>query len=245
MLIPDLRGSWEALEAIIEAAPDVLNHNTETVPRLYSRVRPGARYERTLELLSRSAAAGLDHQERHHGRPRRVARRDRGRCSADLASVGCGPVTVGQYLRPSPAHLPVERFYAPAEYPADRRAWGAISVSRTSNRVPLVRSSFEADRVAESALTARLTRCRRGPSRASQVHLPGADTRAIWSTSDDGQGRRSIAPRETDTAMKGYRTKKIALPGGKVIEIVYFSEPGDEGVVPGAEVDVEEAALRP
>ena len=59
VLIPDLRGNWDALDAIIEAAPDVLNHNTETVPRLYKRVRPGARYERTLELLERTSAAGL------------------------------------------------------------------------------------------------------------------------------------------------------------------------------------------
>ena len=116
VLIPDLRGSWDALDAIIEAAPDVLNHNTETVPRLYSRVRPGARYERTLELLARSAASGLTTKSGIMVGLGETLRR----------SVGPGatwprwvrPGDVGQYLRPSAAHLPVARYYAPAEYPA-------------------------------------------------------------------------------------------------------------------------------
>ncbi len=151
VLIPDLRGRWEALDAIVEAAPDVLNHNTETVPRLYSRVRPGARYERTLELLSRSAAAGLPTKSgimvglgEGLGEIASVL--------GDLASVGCGPVTVGQYLRPSAAHLPVARFYAPAEYPAIAALGRDLGLAHVEAG-PLVRSSFEADRVAEAALT--------------------------------------------------------------------------------------------
>jgi lipoic acid synthetase len=150
VLIPDLRGSREALDAIIEAGPDVLNHNTETVPRLYARVRPGARYERTLELLARSAASGLTTKSGIMvGLGERLSEVDA--VLRDLAGVGCDLVTIGQYLRPSPAHLPVARFYAPAEYPAlaelgRRRGLAHVEAG------PLVRSSFEADRVAEAAL---------------------------------------------------------------------------------------------
>ena len=150
VLIPDLRGRWEALEAIIEAAPDVLNHNTETVPRLYSRVRPGARYERTLELLARSAAAGLRTKSGIMvGLGERLP--EVARVFADLASAGCELVTVGQYLRPSPAHLPVSRIYAPAEYPALARLGRELGLGHVEAG-PLVRSSFEADRVAEEGL---------------------------------------------------------------------------------------------
>jgi lipoic acid synthetase len=152
VLIPDLRGGWEALETIIEAAPDVLNHNTETVPRLYGSVRPGARYERTLELLARSAAAGLTTKSGIMvGLGERLP--EVAAVLADLASVGCDLVTVGQYLRPSPAHLPVARYYAPAEYPALAEAGRALGLAHVEAG-PLVRSSFEADRVAEAAFAA-------------------------------------------------------------------------------------------
>ena len=152
VLIPDLRGSWSALEAVIEAAPDVLNHNTETVPRLYSRVRPGARYERTLELLARSAAAGLTTKSGIMvGLGETLP--EIGHVLADLAAVGCGPVTVGQYLRPSASHLPVARYYAPAEYPSLAELGRELGLAHVEAG-PLVRSSFEADRVAEAALTA-------------------------------------------------------------------------------------------
>ncbi len=151
VLIPDLRGNWDALETIIEAAPDVLNHNTETVPRLYARVRPGARYERTLELLARSAAAGIVTKSGIMvGLGEELG--EIGAVLADLAAVGCGPVTVGQYLRPSPMHLPVERFYAPAEYPAIAELGREAGLAHVEAG-PLVRSSYEADRVAEAALS--------------------------------------------------------------------------------------------
>lgn len=150
VLIPDLRGRWEALDIVIEAQPDVLNHNMETVPRLYSRVRPGARYERSLELLARSAASGL--------RTKTGIMVGLGETlteisdvMGDVAAVGCELVTIGQYLQPSPDHLPVARFYAPSEYPALSalgRRRGLVHVEAG----PLVRSSFEADRVADAAL---------------------------------------------------------------------------------------------
>lgn len=149
VLIPDLRGNWDALDAVIDASPDVLNHNTETVPRLYRRVRPGARYERTLELLERTAAAGLRAKSGIMvGLGERLP--EVARVFRDLASVGCELVTVGQYLRPSAAHLPVERYYAPAEYPALADLGRELGLGHVEAG-PLVRSSFEADRVAESA----------------------------------------------------------------------------------------------
>ncbi|MBI2684113.1 MAG: lipoyl synthase [Actinobacteria bacterium] len=148
VLIPDLRGNWDALEVILESGPDVLNHNTETVPRLYKRVRPGARYERTLELLERSRAAGLRTKSglmvglgEELGELERVF--------ADLDGVGCELVTIGQYLQPSPDHLPVERFYVSAEYAALAEMGHALGLAHVESG-PLVRSSFEADRVAES-----------------------------------------------------------------------------------------------
>ena len=79
VLIPDLRGSRDALDIVIDAAPDVLNHNTETVPRLYARVRPGARYERTLELLRQLGLRRTAHQNRIDGRAGRTAARTHGR----------------------------------------------------------------------------------------------------------------------------------------------------------------------
>jgi lipoic acid synthetase len=150
VLIPDLRGGWSALDVIIEARPDVLNHNTETVPRLYSRVRPGARYERTLELLARSAAAGLPTKTGimvglGETLPEIAS------VMTDIAATGCELLTVGQYLQPSPAHLPVARFYAPAEYPALAELGRARGLAHVEAG-PLVRSSFEADRVADAAL---------------------------------------------------------------------------------------------
>ena len=149
VLIPDFRGNWDALDAVIDAAPDVLNHNTETVPRLYRRVRPGARYERTLELLERTASSGLRAKSGIMvGLGERLP--EVAQVFRDLASVGCELVTVGQYLRPSADHLPVERYYAPAEYPALADLGRAVGLGHVEAG-PLVRSSFEADRVAEAA----------------------------------------------------------------------------------------------
>jgi lipoic acid synthetase len=148
VLIPDLRGNCDALDVILEAAPDVMNHNTETVPRLYRRVRPGARYERTMELLQRSAAAGLRTKSGIMvGLGERLP--EIAEVFSDLATAGCELVTVGQYLRPSVAHLPVARYYVPAEYPALAAMGRRLGLGHVEAG-PLVRSSFEADRVAES-----------------------------------------------------------------------------------------------
>ncbi|MEW6582407.1 MAG: lipoyl synthase [Actinomycetota bacterium] len=152
VLIPDLRGNWDALDLILDARPDVLNHNTETVPRLYKRVRPGARYERSLELLSRAHAAGLPAKSGLMvGLGETLP--EVAQVFADLADAGCELVTVGQYLRPTTGHLPVERFYAPAEYPALTALGRRLGLAHVEAG-PLVRSSFEADRVADAAAAA-------------------------------------------------------------------------------------------
>ena len=149
VLIPDLRGNWDALDTIIGARPDVLNHNTETVPRLYRRVRPGARYERTLELLERSRVSGIRTKSGVMvGLGESLT--ELADVFGDLAGVGCELVTAGQYLQPSPAHLPVTRFYAPNEYPALAEIGEQCGLLHLEAG-PLVRSSFEADRVAEAA----------------------------------------------------------------------------------------------
>jgi lipoic acid synthetase len=143
VLIPDLRGSWEALETIIEAAPDVLNHNTETVPRLYSRVRPGARYERTLELLARSAASGLTTKsgimvglgEEWSEVEETMAR---------IREAGTDILTVGQYLRPSLQHLPITRFYPPEEFARIKEHGLSLGFAHVESG-PLVRSSYHAE----------------------------------------------------------------------------------------------------
>jgi lipoic acid synthetase len=148
VLIPDLRGTWDALDVILEAEPDVLNHNTETVPRLYSRVRPGARYERTLELLARARAAGLRTKSGIMvGLGETLP--EVARVLGDLAAAGCELATIGQYLRPTTRHLPVARYYAPAEYPALAALGRELGLGHVEAG-PLVRSSYEADRVADA-----------------------------------------------------------------------------------------------
>ena len=117
VLIPDFQGSEAALGAVLDSRPDILNHNTETVPRLYRMARSGGRYARTLELLDRSRRyapeiptktglmVGLGEE-----------RRELIATFEDLRRVGCGVLTIGQYLRPSAAHAPMVRYYHPDEF---------------------------------------------------------------------------------------------------------------------------------
>jgi len=144
VLIPDFQGSEDALRTVLDAAPDILNHNTETVPRLYRVARYGGRYSRTLELLDRSRRyapsiatksgimLGLGEQ-----------REEVLSTLADLRRVGCTILTLGQYLRPSPAHLPMARYYHPDEF-AELKS---IALDMGFGHVesgPLVRSSYHA-----------------------------------------------------------------------------------------------------
>jgi lipoic acid synthetase len=149
VLIPDFRGSEAALLAVVGARPDILNHNTETVPRLYREVRPGSRYERSLELFARA---------------RRIApslvtksgiilgfgeeREELVQTMADLRTVDCDILTLGQYLRPSQQHLPIMKYYPPEEF-AELRMIGEKMGFKHVEAGPLVRSSYHAKGQAE------------------------------------------------------------------------------------------------
>jgi lipoic acid synthetase len=151
VLIPDFQGDRESIRTVVDARPEVLNHNTETVPRLYRVVRSGARYERSLELLRYSkelrrealtksgVMVGLG-EETHELLA--VFR--------DLASAGCEIVTIGQYLRPSRDHLPMKRLYTPREF-AELKAEALKMGFRHVESGPLVRSSYHAHEQAECA----------------------------------------------------------------------------------------------
>ena len=144
VLIPDFQGNEEAIRIVVGAQPEVLNHNTETVPRLYRVVRSGARYERTLRLLEYSKEinpvgvtksgmmVGLS-EETHELLD--VFR--------DLAVVGCDILTIGQYLRPSRDHLPMARLYTPREF-AELKSEALKMGFRHVESGPLVRSSYHA-----------------------------------------------------------------------------------------------------
>jgi lipoic acid synthetase len=146
VLIPDFLGDREALATVVEARPFVLNHNIETVPRLYRRVRPKARYERSLALLAavKEMDAGMLSKSGMMlglGETREEVRQ----VLADLRGAGCDVVTIGQYLRPSQKHLPVERFVPPEEF-AEIAAEGMRLGFRHVEAGPLVRSSYHAHR---------------------------------------------------------------------------------------------------
>lgn len=145
VLVPDFEGSWEALGMVMAARPDILNHNLETVPRLYPRARPKAAYGRSLELLARARASdgvitksglmvGLG-----EGWDELV------QVMADLVEVRCHVLTLGQYLRPSPKHLPVARYYELREFQALAEQGRRLGF-RYVEAGPLVRSSYHAER---------------------------------------------------------------------------------------------------
>src|SRR5438874_8994323 len=150
VLIPDFQGSEAALGAVLDARPDILNHNTETVPRLYRMARSGGRYARTLELLDRSrryapgiptktgVMVGLGEE-----RDELVA------TFRDLREAGCGMLTIGQYLRPSAAHAPMIRYYTPAEFAELKQIALDLGFVHVESG-PLVRSSYHAHETADA-----------------------------------------------------------------------------------------------
>jgi len=144
VLIPDFRGSDEALETVLQAHPDVLNHNTETVPRLYPVARRGSRYERSLRLLRRSRETAPSVPTKS-GLMVGLGETFDELCAVlrDLAQAGVDIVTIGQYLRPTRDHLPVARYYPPEEFAALRRE-GLRHGIRHVESGPLVRSSYHA-----------------------------------------------------------------------------------------------------
>jgi lipoic acid synthetase len=146
MLIPDFLGSADALDVVLDARPEVLSHNVETVARLYPRVRPQARYERSLAVLRRIA---------DHGRGivcktgimlgLGETREEVVVTMRDIVAQGTKVLTIGQYLRPSPLHLPIERYWRPEEF-AELRDAGMAMGYRHVESGPLVRSSYHAER---------------------------------------------------------------------------------------------------
>ena len=145
VLVPDFQGSHAAMDVVLAARPDVLNHNTETVPRLYRTARIGSRYERSLEMLlyAKSAAPGiptksgvmlgLGETEEEVEQVMRDLRRHR----VDI-------FTLGQYLRPSRDHLPIAKYYSPAEFERFKAYGESIGFAHVESG-PLVRSSYHAD----------------------------------------------------------------------------------------------------
>ncbi len=143
-LIPDFQGKWENLEIVLEARPDVLSHNMETVKRLHRRVRPQARYERSLEVIRRAYEFGL--------RTKSGAMLGLGETKEeilelmqDLRKNNCEILTLGQYLQPTKLHLPVEHYITPEEF-LEYRKIGLEMGFRFVESAPLVRSSYHAEK---------------------------------------------------------------------------------------------------
>ena len=162
VLIPDFKGSEWALRTVLDADPDVLNHNVETVERLQRRVRPQAQYRRSLEVLAHARRIRPDIPTKTGimlglGETREEIRQT----LVDVRAQACELLTIGQYLRPSPAHLPIERYVTPEEFEAwaeEARRLGFKDVASG----PLVRSSYRAERLAASA------RPDKGPERSGR-----------------------------------------------------------------------------
>jgi lipoyl synthase len=155
VLIPDFKGDEQALRTVLRARPDVLNHNIETVPRLFRRARSGGRYGRSIELLGRSkrmapaiptksglmVGLGEEWQELVE-------------TLSDLRGAGVAILTIGQYLRPTPAHLPMSRYYHPDEFAQLRQIALEMGFGHVESG-PLVRSSYHAHEQADSVAASR------------------------------------------------------------------------------------------
>jgi len=143
VLIPDFKGRWDALQTVIDARPEILNHNVETVPRLYRLARSGANFARSLELLRRSKEQGLLTKSgvmvglgEEWSELEQTIRA--------IRAVGTDVLTVGQYLRPSQQHLPVRRYYTPEEFDSLRELARGLGFGHVESG-PLVRSSYHAE----------------------------------------------------------------------------------------------------
>jgi lipoic acid synthetase len=150
VLIPDFKGEEGPLRTVLEAGPDVLNHNTETVPRLYRMARSGGRYPRTLELLDRSRTIA-PHIPTKSGVMVGLGeeREELLAVFKDLRDVGCQILTIGQYLRPTPAHAPMTRYYTPGEFADLKQAALEMGFVHVESG-PLVRSSYHAHETADA-----------------------------------------------------------------------------------------------
>ena len=153
VLIPDFQGDGDALERVLDEAPEILNHNMETVARLYRRVRPDAKYTQSLALISRAAERRT--RENLAMRTKSGLMVGLGESEdevlgllRDLRASGCDVATIGQYLQPHERRLPIERYYTPEEFERLRREGEAMGFQRVEAG-PLVRSSYHARRALE------------------------------------------------------------------------------------------------
>jgi lipoic acid synthetase len=159
VLIPDFNGAEAPLRSVMEAGPDILNHNVETVERLQKPVRKRARYDRSLGVLERAKAHALELGHAVHTKSSIMVglgetREELSQTFRDLRAVDCDILTIGQYLRPSERHLPVERYVHPDEF-AEMREEGLARGFRHVESGPLVRSSYHArDQVPDAELRA-------------------------------------------------------------------------------------------
>jgi lipoic acid synthetase len=180
VLIPDFKGNWDALKTVMDARPEILNHNVETVPRLYRTVRPQAKYGRSLELLRRAremAPTGLTKSGIMVGLGEEWD--ELLQVMDDLRAQDVDILTIGQYLQPSRFHLPIVRYYTPEEF-EQLRAEGLSRGFRWVESGPLVRSSYHAEQAAGHIAPLQIgersggTSC---PSRAdpSKHPLPGVE----------------------------------------------------------------------
>ena len=145
MLIPDFKGNWEALTSVMDAQPEILNHNTETVPRLYKTVRPQAKYERSMELLQRAKAMDSEALTKSGIMLGLGETWDEIlQVMDDMRAHDVDIITLGQYLQPSRFHLPIERYYTPAEFDQLKEEGESRGFSWIESG-PLVRSSYHAD----------------------------------------------------------------------------------------------------
>ena len=149
VLIPDLCGNWQALEIILQAKPEVINHNTETISRLYRRVRPQGNYERTMELLQRSRQISPSTYTKS-GIMVGLGETDAEICQVmeDLRKVDCDILTIGQYLQPSQKHLQISDFIAPEQFAAWQTFGEELGFLQVVSS-PLTRSSYHAEQVRE------------------------------------------------------------------------------------------------
>ncbi len=153
LLIPDFNGDPALLDEVFASKPEVLAHNLETVPRIFKRIRPAFRYDRSLEVLTRARAAGLVTKSNlilGLGEERDEI----SQALKDLHDAGCELVTITQYLRPTPRHHPVERWVKPDEFVELREEAENIGFAGVMSG-PLVRSSYRAGRLYQQALAAR------------------------------------------------------------------------------------------
>jgi lipoic acid synthetase len=152
VLVPDFQGSHAAMKIVMDARPEVLNHNTETVPRLYRQVRLGARYERSMEMLRYAKELAPETPVKSGLMLGLGENKDEVvQVLRDLRAHSVDIITLGQYLRPSPKHLPIVRYISPDEF-ADYRRIGAEIGFAHVEAGPLVRSSYHADESHSAAM---------------------------------------------------------------------------------------------